>query len=481
MSTRKPTPSRRGAFLVVEFDAHWLKVMQCRTDARGLVVSDLHLERFADVGSAMADSMAALFRQRRFKKLPVIGCIPRSMATVRMLDLPSTEHSEIADMVDLQIGKQTPYAKEEILTDFRVVGPAHDGYTRVMLVIVQQSVLRQRFYILEELGVDVQRMTLSSEGLRQWCRYAKPGPAPVCVLDLDSESADLSVVRGGGMVFTRTIQAGAEQLVRDPGATEQLVEDVRAGLEGIHAELPGVRIAGLCLTGAAARLKHVAEALRAGLDVPVECLPETTVARVMPKGYSPDALGSSAVSLAAVLGAAVGAGDLRFSFVPETVEMRRQLGMRARTMVGFAVLFLAVLFCLSTYGVAKVALRASYLGRLDQELSLLAPKRDRLEQKLEVIREVRERQRPGNDLVRLLTQLPDLVPGDLYFDEMVLNTDERRLVLNGHAGQRELVVDALIQKLEQSPRLQNVRLDGTTVRDPKTGRYRFSVVADLEG
>ena len=160
--------------VLIEIGSEWLKIIQAEPRRGGVGVSKIHLERVSGSSRAVADQIRAALRKGRFARVPVIGCLPRQMMTVRMLELPSTDHEEIADMVDLQIGKQTPYSRDEIAWDYRAAGSGRDGYTRVMLSIVQRSTIRDRYYILEEAGVDVERMTVSAEGMLNWCAAAFP-------------------------------------------------------------------------------------------------------------------------------------------------------------------------------------------------------------------------------------------------------------------------------------------------------------------
>ena len=157
-STRKHS----GPSVIVEIGNDWLKMMQSAPSRGGVAVSKLCVENFGSSGADLAKLISRSIKQYKFSRMPVIACLPRQAVNLRMLELPSTDPHEIADMVDLQVGKQTPYSKDEIVSDYKILGSGRSGYSRVMLVIVQRGVLRQRFSVLEEAGVEVQRMSVSS-------------------------------------------------------------------------------------------------------------------------------------------------------------------------------------------------------------------------------------------------------------------------------------------------------------------------------
>ena len=124
--------------IVVEIGSQWLKIAEMSPAKGGVSISKLHLEQFTSLGSPLSDAVKAAFRKLRISsREPVVACLPRQLVTTRILELPSTDPDEIADMVDLQIGKLTPYSQDEIMSEY--LGPiAAAGYEdRVALALAQ--------------------------------------------------------------------------------------------------------------------------------------------------------------------------------------------------------------------------------------------------------------------------------------------------------------------------------------------------------
>ena len=69
--------------------------------------------------------------------------IPRHLATLRFIELPSTELSEINNMVEFQALKELPYAKEEIITSFKNLGAYKKGFSYIMLAIVKRQLIEE--------------------------------------------------------------------------------------------------------------------------------------------------------------------------------------------------------------------------------------------------------------------------------------------------------------------------------------------------
>ena len=203
MNSEQKTSRSGRPVVVVEIGSDWFKIIQAESSRTGLTLSRVHVEKFGAVGSVLARGIAGAYKKHRFARIPVLACLPRQMANIRVIDLPSTQPAEITDMVDLQAAKQTPYSREEIVFDYRIVGGGREGYTRVMLAIVQRSVLRQRFSLLEEAGLEVEGMSISSEGVFNWARreVAPTDSDTVAILDVDSFYADFIVIAGRELVL----------------------------------------------------------------------------------------------------------------------------------------------------------------------------------------------------------------------------------------------------------------------------------------
>ena len=112
MKKKAPKLKRSGGkaikeALFVEIGNDWIKIIQAEIGKRGVTITRAHLEPLDD-DVIIADNIAAALKNKKFSASTVFACLPRQAVNLRLLELPSTDSSEIADMVDLQIGRQTP-------------------------------------------------------------------------------------------------------------------------------------------------------------------------------------------------------------------------------------------------------------------------------------------------------------------------------------------------------------------------------------
>ncbi|MDP6523968.1 MAG: pilus assembly protein PilM [Kiritimatiellia bacterium] len=471
----------RKNVVAVEIGKDWLKIIQAEPARKGVSVSKLHLERIADDDPSLADAISSVVRDLKFPKIPVIVCLPRQTVTVRILKLPSTDPAEVADMVELQVGKQTPYSREEILSDYRVIGIGREGYTCVMLAIVKRDVVRHRVNVLEEAGLDVERISLSSEGVLNWCTAAKLDPGDgrgTVLLDVDSFYTDLIVVQNGGVIFSRSILIGANQLLEEYNEwIDKFAGEIRRSLEICRGESPGIEFERMLISGAGPAIEGLSKDIGSRLDATAEPADSLQLVTRLPKTPSVRDPLYSPVSMTPLVGIALAPDNLDFDLMPETVGLRKRLVSRSRVLTLLGILVMTVLVSLSMYGLMKLQFKQSRLGKLRQQFVNTEDGVREVIRKETIIDLVSERQEQKFAAVNIFTECHRLKPEDVYFDQMDFDLVRARVTLGG-SGSTRAQIQTLVNNLRRSDMFESVDSGGTTV--DRSGRFRFEVVCSLK-
>lgn len=478
----KGSRSAGGTQVVVEIGNDWVKMAQVDAVRGGVNISRLYLQRFESLDESVSESIAEASSKLKFAGIPVIACLPRQMVNIRMLELPSTDPLEVADMVDLQIGKQTPYSKDEIVSDYRILGSQREGYSRVMLAIVQRNILRHRFRLLEEAGLDVGRMTVSSEGLLSWSNAAVAMPAEggCAVLDIDSFYCDFAVIADGRLAFTRSILVGADQLLSDPGRWKpKVLEEVRRSLDIYRGDSGGLDVGKLVLTGAGAGIDGLAVDLGDHVGLPVEGVDSLDSVKKAPPSPDLRAEEYRGLSLTGLVGAGMAPGDLQFNLVPETVTLRKALVTKSRSLSACATLIITAAVMASLLAAIKVRLLSHRLDAVRKGIEETEPKVRETGWKSDTVKLVRSRQDLRFAAINVMQDIHRNVPEGVRFDTVEMNLPAKRLVLGG-VGKLRRDISTLIKNLERSPLFEKVGEGGPTTVDTRTGEYRFQVVCTLE-
>lgn len=483
MSTKKSNTRSAGPIVTIEIGNDWLKVLQFNPARKGRSLSKTHFEAIPSGDVGLAQRIADALKKGKFAKVPIIGCLPRQAVTVRMLELPSTDQEEIADMVDLQVGKLTPYSKEEIICDYMVFGAGRGGYTKVLVAIVQRSTLRQRFHVLEEAGVDVERMTVSSEGLLNWyaqASVARTTGGVVVLLDVDSSHSDCTIVSDGALVSTRCISIGGDQLRGGSAAArEKLAGEIKRAIVSCSEDLPGVRTGKLIVTGAGPRVRGLGDYLEGQLGIAVVQVDGLKGLSSSPAGALPDDPNYAMLSATPLLGLGFSPERLALDFVPDSVRHRTTLIHKARGLSVFSALLMTCLVAASAYTTIRYRVRHAHLTRMADavrrtEDSVMAVGRMR-----KIIKRINERGAVGTSVLRQLREVHAATPQDVYYDVVDINVGEGQVVLEGE-GKVPRSIRTLVKNLEASPLFTDVQEAKATTLNDGTGRYSFRVVCSLE-
>ncbi len=468
--------------IYVEVGNDWIKMIQAETGRGGVTVTRAHLAPL-DAEVSIAENIAAALKRKKFSASSVFACLPRQAVNVRLLELPSTDSAEIADMVDLQIGRQTPYSRDEILSGYKELGRTRQGtYTRIMLAIVQRSIVRERFYEIESAGLEIQRMGVSSEGVLNWFLHrtrAEDHDKTMAVVDVDSFYTQVLVVRHEKVIFTKSILVGAKQLqeTRDE-SLEQLSQSVKSALRSCREEHRDGEIASVTVSGAGVHVEGLTEVLEKAVSLPcesVDCMADVKLSKGV--GDLADSRYETA-SLTGLMGMAMNPRTLEFNLVPDVVAMRKTLMESARATSAMASFIMLTMVSASLYAVLSCAFRAHEIKELKQKVNLTQPDVVKVERMIEVIREADKRQDSRFSPVNLFSAIHSCVPKDVYFETVDVDQQAMKIALAGTSAARKDIRD-LIRLLEDSPLFSNVAEDGRVTMDQEK-RFKFRVVGTFE-
>ncbi|MFA5315574.1 MAG: hypothetical protein WC409_06515, partial [Candidatus Omnitrophota bacterium] len=119
--------------VVLEIGNTWLKAVVFKTaigaaHLRGVLAKDIGGQADEAIGREIAEFLKGLNVK---KPQNLVICFSRNSVTLRNLRIPSANPSEIDDMIKLHVGRQVPYAKEEIVNGYSLIGRDTMGYSKI--------------------------------------------------------------------------------------------------------------------------------------------------------------------------------------------------------------------------------------------------------------------------------------------------------------------------------------------------------------
>jgi Tfp pilus assembly PilM family ATPase len=392
--TRAALGERLGAWLpggadvvtVLSIDGLWLKLLHASGGWRArtiTLVAAIPVQGLSDAD--VVRQLQAACQANGFEPAGVIVANPAHLTTTRLFPVPSADWQEIRDIVELQAEKHTPYAKEEILSDFTVIDTDSSGYSRVMLIISHQDVVHRGIRIVEAMGWPLERVGFELEGLVAWfTATAGAGKPPTLVVDVDAQTTTMVVVQGGKPYFHRSVPFGAADLVAETaGEPSRLGVELRRSLDAFEAEGLNIAVAEVMLTGQIERLPDLKDQVQKTLELPVAVA--APFERIAISEAAAAGARESRVSFAGLAGLMSGGA---IDLTPKPLRLHRLFEQRARALVMLGCQLILALVLASAVIIGKAYRNERHHAWLTREYQRTGPQAEAMEfdlKKLELV------------------------------------------------------------------------------------------------
>jgi len=408
-----------------------------------------------------------------------------------MLDLPSTDPREINDMINLQVGKQTPYSKDEIISANKIIYSMREGYTKVMLAVAHRNIVNERVETLKKAGVNVEKVAISSEAVYNWFNIAYmpdikvSASGTVALLDIDSNYSDFIAIRAGKLVFTKNLFIGANNLSdRSEPWADKLIEELRRCLQRYYTEERNTRIEKMFLTGAAANIGNLDITLANALQTAVEKTAVFKNIRNKDSARITHDENMGAVSLTALTGAVLRQGLLEIDLTPGEQKIIKIMEARRNDLIVTGILFVSIAMALSFILLLSYSYKNMYLAQLKKQVAQISSESGEIEKMRLSIDLVKRTIDAKRSSVNIIHEIYGITPPEISLSAIDIDED-KQVILKGR-GYAMSEVFKFIKKLEESDIFSNVKAAYTRTRKEKenereTEYAEFEIVCPYEG
>lgn len=456
----------------MEMDSGWLKIVQAESFAKSRKIKRVIVEKVAisweSQDEKISERIKNLFKELKINSDSLIVIVPHQAAAIRNLELPSTNPAEIKNMVELQIGKLTPFAKDEIIYDYQILSTNAEGYSGVMLAVVHQDVIRRYFEILKLVELKTERVALSFEGLLAWYRFACKGGVvdePHALVNLDCGKSDFAVILKDKVMFCRSISVGRSHDLKSADEwQEKFIEEIKHSIYAYQSELAGEEISKIVITGAQVFLSFLNEdVLKSKIGLPVEIMPQL---KNIPEALEPpigDKDTIKNVSVASLFGFVLAYPEQKFNFIPLQLRIEKEVRERGKDVYLFGIYLVFILMTISSIFLGKVYNKEQHLARLKQETSNIQEKADRLNSMRKVTEEIKKRTFEKAFALNFIYEIHSVVFPEIYLT-LISFDGENQLTLRGVSNAMSEVF-GFLDALEKSKYFQNVKTKFVTTRN----------------
>jgi Tfp pilus assembly PilM family ATPase/Tfp pilus assembly protein PilN len=440
----------------IELGKDFIKVAGAAITSRGPVFRLIRKEFSSEDNKVISREIADLFKTNEFSSREVFLNIPRHLVMSRVLRLPSIDDDEIKDMVKLESAKRILYKEGESIVAHRIVGTLKDGYSDVLMAIVQGPTVKDLIDILKKAGLTVDKVALGSESLFGWYSMIreklKESPERVVALvNIDPEYVDINIVEDEKLVFTRAFLCNPE----DIPLNKDSIGEIKKSITTYHEER-GLKVDSILISGAENKTKASESSLKKELSLPVKLISQTKAIK-LEKGTKPDLGETSFIEL---IGLSVKNEDMKIDLLPESLVRERSMRRSSKSLFKVSVLLACVLLVSSSIIAKKMFDKFRYFSLLDSRIEAISPraeKAQKLRKDIEIIKDIM-RKKPL--AIEVVAEICVITPDNIFF-ELIDYDRGKTLILKGYALSLEEVVK-FTKVLEASRYFENAKVKYTS-------------------
>ena len=478
LNLRNLMPWLDHSMTVVEIGNDWIKFLRADTVARRRTISKIFFSKLSQIKEPVENMLSRVSKEFGLSRHgTVVMSLPRQLATLRILELPSENPAEIDEIIQLQVGKQTPCSKEEIVFSSRLIGRVKEGYTRVLLTIARRSLVKERLETLEKAGIPVDRVELSTEGVYDWftgfCMSEEFLEKKRCiaVVDIDSNYTDFLVIENKQLVYTKNLLIGSNHLIDEwDSCRDKFAEELRRAMDLYHEESKGARIGRVYLTGSSKSVAGLGPVLTGPLGVSCDTVstPEDYLGKDL-RPFSQDQR-FRYLSLTPLFGIIYRKnGENACNFLPAENKIERFMEIKRNQLTLTGILSIAVigLFCLA--GLVYFYQQGAYIRELRQKLNSIQNDVQTVEKMRLVSKLARERQTARGNMIQSVDELYRLIPNGVYLTEVDIER-RKQILLKGRA-QSMSDVFKFVSALEKSSCFTHVKNSYTSKKKENQNEF----------
>jgi len=439
----------------------YAKISPTRKEIVDLVSYEIQGLSDEDITSSISSSLNSL----KLTSPEVIISISAHATIAKNIEIPSLNAQEIKEIVDLQAGRHTPYAREEIIIDYVNIGAYRENYTKILLIIVTLSVIRRQIEILEKVGLKVEKVYFSPEMITRICSdILKLGQEGVVqtIVHIDANFTDFINISKGEVIFVRSIPIGRQHLINEQERYQiRFVEEVKKSLETYQSEDIGPLPEELLLTGSAQEGDPLQELLSQMLYIPVKFFPYLD--------HSPMASDELKKSLVAgqdsfldVIAPLINSGPVHINLIPEEVKLRKKFEEKSKDLVASGLYMMVILAILCLTLISSIFFKSSYLKNITDKYQPVIQASKRLEKNFSRMRSIKKELKNRNVAINVLSELYSLIPEDIQLNDIKFSLNGR-FSIEGNSRTMGTVF-SLIGSMEESTFFRKVESKRTTKR-----------------
>ena len=129
-----------------------------------------------------------------------------------IMELPPMSESEVASAIKFEAKKYIPVPLDSVLVDWSLIGTGADGKILILLIAIPKDLVNEYQFIARESDLKLNNLELETTSAAR--ALIGTDPVPAVLMDMGSRDTTISVVDGGYLRISHSIEASGEDLTR---------------------------------------------------------------------------------------------------------------------------------------------------------------------------------------------------------------------------------------------------------------------------
>lgn len=409
--------------IAVSLSEDVLKIAEVKGAGTSAKISNLSAQSIAgQSGAALQETLNGALKGMKAKGSQVVYVVPPSMATTKNIEIPSTDPEEIKSIVNLQAGRHTPFSRDEIELGFVNLGVYNSNYTRVLLVIVKRSVLKEHLLVLEQSGLHVSKVVFSPEGVAALYKKSTGlGSTAAGIIDVDQFSTDIMILSGGKPITTRNIPIGKSHLSADgEQAQQKLITELKQTLEAYKSDDIGEAPGQFFFSENDEQIQGLMSVVKSELSWTVQSLPYLDIVKANKSVISKLAGDLNVYSFIDVIASAANLRELQVNLMPEEISLQKSVESQGQEVFKVAVMGILVMVLFGAALGIKVYFKNAFYQKIRTEYQGVMEEVAELKRKQEITSIIGNYLDQRMDSLEVLDELYRNIPKEIYLTSIVM-------------------------------------------------------------
>ncbi len=474
---------KKGIVTTIAINDGYVKLLKAKTQHNLPLVTHGAFQRLKENSAEeITEALAKMISSKDVDSENLTLIIPRRIAILKQLFLPSQNEEEIQRMIALQIHNQIPFTKEEIIFDYSILKRENSGYTRILVVVVRKEDIFRYMRIFNKIGLHPHKVGLSSFGVINWFyfqmgRLKKIDPQPCVIVNLDEETSEICFCQDQLVFFSRSINMGVKDLVKENGG-ETLIEQIGLSLGSYKKEQWGDDIKKLIIISYPNKFESLIEHLKKYYRLAVESFSPLDDLPCE-KNFDLKILGNQeGLSFIENLGFLSEDMGRQINLLPRELISTKRLKIRRKVTANFLLsLILTFILGIASLGVG-IYRESAYLKKIETQIEEIKIKTEKAREYIQFLQFARQQTEERILIADIIKELYRLTPNEVSFRS--LQIDHSGVLLIEGSLETGASINQFQSQLVGSPFFKEVALQYATKRMRFNKEYtEFKIVCKL--